>query len=45
MKKLMTVFQEFFQEHSERWIERFDDEGSRPAASVEIVKCFSQIMP
>ena len=30
MKKLMTAFQEFFQEHSEHWIERFDYKEAGP---------------
>jgi hypothetical protein len=30
MKKLLTAFQEFFQEHSEHWIERFDYKEAGP---------------
>ncbi len=30
MKKLMTAFQEFFREHSEHWVERFDYKEAGP---------------
>ncbi len=30
LKKLLGVFQEFFREHSEHWVERFDYKEARP---------------